>query len=282
VKIKISMGNVWDRTTDFLGDRLSAIVPIALLAIVVPTAVSTLIEPAARTGGGTTGGNVAGLILAIVELWGQLAIVALALHPGAGRGPALRIAAARLLPLIAIVIILMLALFLVLLPMPIALAMSGVDLRAAMGPTRPVVPVTAGWFVTLYLLVLFPVLLFIAAHLLLLTPVIVAERLGLRAIARSFALGRGLVWKILGVVILYAIVAGVATMAANTVFGSIFRILLGGDGAMTLAALLTALIAAIVQAVFVVMAAAFTAKLYLAVRDARDQHAAYDSSVEPV
>ncbi len=76
-------------------------------------------------------------------------------------------------------------------------------------------------------------------------------------------------WKIIGMLILYGIVAGVAILATRTVFGSVLRLVLGGDGLVTTASVLTALIGAVVQTVFVVLAAAFTAKLYLAVRDAR-------------
>jgi hypothetical protein len=154
--------------------------------------------------------------------------------------------------------------------MPIALLAAGFDIQAAMTNAQPAVPVSAGWFVTLYMLVLAPLLLFVTARLLLLTPVVVFERRGLGAIRRSFALSRGLTWKIIGVMILYFIVAGVAMLASGTVFGSVFRIAFGGEGLITTATVLTALVGAIVQTIFVLLAAAFTAKLYLAVRDARE------------
>lgn len=271
MKISVSMGNVWDRATDFLGDRLSTILPVALFAMVVPSTLSTLIEPAAKAGPmAAIVVNLAALVLGIVGIWGQLFVVALAVEPNAGRGAAMRVAGARLLPLIGIIFILMIALFALMLPVPIVLVATGFDLRAAMIDPQPTVSPAAGWFITIYLIVLIPLMIFITARLLLLTSVIVAERRGLGAIRRSFALTRGLVWKIIGVTILYAIVVGVAVMAARTVFGSVFRILLGGEGLITPATVLTALVLAIVQAIFVVLASAFTAKLYLAVRDARE------------
>ena len=271
VKISISMGNVWDRTTDFLGDHLSMIVPVALLAIVFPSALSTLIEPVARSGASAAVMvNLAALILGIVGIWGQLFVVALALQPGAGRSAAMRVAGARLLPLIGIIVILMLAVFALMLPVPIALIATGFDMRAAMINPQPSVSLAAGWFITVYLIVLIPLMIFVTARLLLLTSVIVAERRGIGAIRRSFALTRGMVWKIIGVTILYGIVVLVAMMAARTVFGSVLRIVLGGEGLITPATVLTAVVLAIVQAIFVVLASAFCAKLYLAVRDARE------------
>lgn len=284
VKISISMGNVWDRTTEFLGDHLSAIVPIALLAIVLPSALSTLIEPVTKTGGAAAVMvNLVALILGIAGIWGQLFVVALALQPGAGRGAAMQVAGARLLPLIGIIFILMLALFALMLPVPIALIVTGFDMRAAMLTAQPAVSPAAGWFITVYLIVLIPLMIFVTARLLLLTSVIVAERRGLGAIRRSFALTRGLVWKIIGMTILYGIVVLVAMMAARTVFGSVLRIVLGGEGLVTPATVLTALVLAIVQAIFVVLASAFCAKLYLAARDARDpaESASYQPTAEP-
>ena len=267
----VSMGNVWDRTTDFLGDHLSTIVPVALLAIILPSALSTLIEPVARSGASAAVMvNLAALILGIVGIWGQLFVVALALQPGAGRSAAMRVAGARLLPLIGIIVILMLAVFALMLPVPIALIATGFDMRAAMINPQPSVSLAAGWFITVYLIVLIPLMIFVTARLLLLTSVIVAERRGIGAIRRSFALTRGMVWKIIGVTILYGIVVLVAMMAARTVFGSVLRIVLGGEGLITPATVLTAVVLAIVQAIFVVLASAFCAKLYLAVRDARE------------
>ncbi|QQV78139.1 hypothetical protein H5J25_05310 [Sphingomonas aliaeris] len=271
MKISISMGNVWDRTTEFLGDHLSTIVPVALLAIVLPSALSTLIEPVARAGASAAVMvNLAALILGIVGIWGQLFVVALALQPGAGRGAAMRVAGSRLLPLIGIIVILMLAVFALMLPVPIALIATGFDMRAAMINPQPTVSPSAGWFITVYLIVLIPLMIFVTARLLLLTSVIVAERRGIGVIRRSFALTRGMVWKIIGVTILYGIVVLVAMMAARTVFGSVLRIVLGGEGLITPATVLTAVVLAIVQAIFVVLASAFCAQLYLAVRDARD------------
>ena len=40
----VNMGNVWDRTTEFLSDNLGAVVPIALLTIFVPQSISGAIK----------------------------------------------------------------------------------------------------------------------------------------------------------------------------------------------------------------------------------------------
>lgn len=270
----VTMGNVWDRATEFLSDTSSAVVRIALLGIFLPTAVSAIITPlGAQSAGAGTVATVAvpliSLVLNLVALWGQLAIAALAIDPSAGRQAAIERATQRILPMIGVSLLLLLGFTLLVLPIPIVLAAAGYDLVAAMSGVQVEVPMGAASVVALYVLVLIPVLLFIAARMALLTPVIVAERLGIGAIRRSFDLTRGLVWKIIGVMLLYGIVVGVASLAANTVFGSILQLIAGGEGAISVATVVTALIVSAVQTGFVVLAAAFVAKLYLMVRDTR-------------
>jgi len=125
-------------------------------------------------------------------------------------------------------------------------------------------PPGVGQTVAALFLVELAVVLFVLARLLPLTGVIVAERRGLGAYARAFRLTRGMTWKLLGVILLYAVVAWVSSLAATTVFGSILRLVAPGEGSVTVAGVLTAIAAAAVQAVFTVLAAAFCAKLYVA------------------
>ncbi|WP_236697534.1 hypothetical protein [Sphingomonas sp. Leaf357] len=278
MKISVNMGNVWDRATEFLGDHLAAILPIAVLAIVVPSTVSAIIAPLGAAGGlAALPVNLISLALTLVTVWAQLAIVALALDRIVGRGAAMQVALRRLLPFLGVLLVLLVAFVIVMLPIPFVLAGYGMDMQAAMANGAQVnIPPAAAGIISIYTIVLVPVLIFVGARLALLTPVVVCERRGLGSIGRSFALSRGLVWKIIGMLILYGIVAGVAILATRTVFGSVLRLALGGEGLITPAGVLTALIVAIVQTVFVLLACAFTAKLYLAVADARG------TIVEPV
>ncbi len=109
-----------------------------------------------------------------------------------------------------------------------------------------------------------PVALWALARILaLLVPVVVAERRGIRAFGRAFALSRGLAWRILGVILLYAIVSGVVQLAAKLGFGSIFELVVGGEGPLSLAKILTSIVSGAVSCAFAVLAAVFCAKLYL-------------------
>jgi hypothetical protein len=266
----VNMGNVWDRTTAFLGEHLSAILPVVLLAIFVPSAVQASIAPlAAHSDTARLSVNGASLLLSILSLWGQLGIVAWAIDPAGGRGGATRVASRRLVPMIGVALLLLLGALLLIVPIPVVLALSGYDLQAAMNGQQSAVPPDAAGFVLLYGVALLIVFLFLGSRLALVTPLVVAERRGAGVFARSYALTRGIAWKIIGVLVLLLIVATVSVLAARTVFGSILQLIAGGDGDVTVATLLTAMIVSAVSTVFTVLACAFTAKLYLAARAAR-------------
>jgi hypothetical protein len=266
----VSMGAVWDRTTEFLSDNLSAVMPIALLAIFIPVSISQSLAPLGTMGGpGGAAVNLASVALSIVSLWGQLAIMALALDPLAGRAQAVAIANRRLLPVIGIWLIIGAAILVLTLPIFAALVFSGFDFGTAMSAGKADMPPGIGGFVGLYFLLFVCVAIWLYARFILAVPVILMEGGWTSALARSFRLTRSIVLKIIGVWILYAIVAGVSFLAAKLVFGSILRLVAGGEGTVTVATVLTSIFASVVLTVFTIVSASFVARLYLAVRDAR-------------
>jgi hypothetical protein len=268
--IMVSMGTVWDRATEFLSDNLAAIFPLALLAIFIPAAISQSVAPLAVLGASTAVGiRVVSIGLSVVSLWGKIAIMALALDVAAGRGGAIATANRRLLPIIGVVLVLGAGMVALLLPLAIALLAGGFDVQAVMTGHQPQVPNGFVGFAILYLLVLCCGLIWLSARLALVTPTMIMERRGLGVFARSFKLTRPVQWKIVGVLILYSIVSAVSLLAAKFVFGSVFGLIAGGEGAVTVATVLTAILVSVVLTGFSVLATAFTAKLYLAVRDAR-------------
>lgn len=265
----ISMGTVWDRATEFLSDNLAAVVPIALLAIFLPMSVQSSLAPLTVDPGPVKiAVSLLSVVLSVVSLWGQLAIIALAVDPGAGRTAATAVASRRLLPTIGIALLLLAAIMLLFVPIGVALALGGYDFQAAMSGGEADAPAGGAMgFVVLYSIALGIAFCWIAARLALVNPVIVAERRGLGAIARSVRLTRGIAWKIIGVVLLFAIVAIVAVLAVKTVFGSILQIIAGSDDPVSVATVLTSVLVGLTTTGFTVLGAAFTAKLYLAARD---------------
>lgn len=272
----VKMGTVWDRTAEFISDNLGALLPVTLFAIFVPFSITGNF---AELGTGASPAlsatlTVLSLLFMLLQLWGQLAITALALDPGLGRAatvPATR----RLAQAVAVRIGLGLLYLLLAAPALVMLWSSGFDFNAAAeGRIEAFDPAIAGG-ITLYLLLALPVALVIFARLVLLLPIVMAQGGWFGAFLRSFQLTRGATLRILGVLVLYLLVMVVAVVAANSAFGLIFRLVAGGeDGGVTLASVLTSVVTAAVQTAFTVLATAFTAKLYVALIQPRVEQVA--------
>ncbi|QNQ08021.1 hypothetical protein H3Z74_14680 [Sphingomonas alpina] len=267
----VNMGNVWDRATEFLSDNLSAIVPIALFAIFLPLSLQSNLQPLARTApSAAVAINIIWYVAAILSLWGQIAIIALAIDPAAGRPAAIHVANKRVAPAIGIMLLLLIASMFLIAPIGVAMGLAGFDFAAAVAGSKQDLPSGVAGFIAIYLLILTVAGCWIAARLGLIYPIIVWERRGMGVFRRSFILTRGIVWKIIGVTILFGVVAGVAIIAAQLVFGSILRLAMGGEGDISVATVLTSVLVGAVTTAFIVLYSAFTAKLYLAVRDRRE------------
>ena len=205
--------------------------------------------------------------------WAGLAITALAFDPAAGRGPAVQTANRRILPVVGIGIVTLIGIIVLALPIFVAIGLSGMDFAQMAAGKQPLpgsVNASALLFAVLYMLLYGLFLLYAAARLILVNPIMIMERRGLGVYARSLVLTRSIAWKVVGVLILYLVVSSVASMAAKAVFGTVFALLFGNDGTVTLASVLTQIVAAAISTIFSVLAVAFIAKLYLASRDARE------------
>lgn len=265
----ITMSAVWDRTTAFLRDHLAAIAVIAAPTLYGPGVIQDVLQPVAATAaaGPKLGISLLSLALSLVAIFGQAALIALAIDPPAGRGGAFARGLARLPAMIGVSLLLLLGVMLLLIPPVVIAAAGGVDFTALSAQAVPDLAPGSALMIVLYLLILTPVLVWLAARLALVAPIVVGERRGIGAIRVSFALTRGLAARIVGVFLLFVIVAVVAELAAKAVFGSIFRIAFGPGGTINTASVLTALIVALVSTVVTVILTTFAAQLYLAVRD---------------
>lgn len=262
----VNMSAVWDRAIEFVSDNLATLTPLAIGAIMLPLTLNDALAPLSDVFG-REGDLILGLVtlaLVLVAFWGRLAVLALALEPERTGGQAARHALVRLLPAILVSLVVLAALMLLVAPIFAILAAYGYDFAGAMaGEQVEVSPLAALWS-TLYLILLVPPLAWIGARLSLIAPVIVGEGLGLSAIGRSVALTRGLTMKILGVAILYAVLAMVIALAVKTGIGSLLRLVIGGEGSVTLASVLTSVFTGTTAMALTVLASAFMGKLYLA------------------
>lgn len=262
----VKMGDVWDRTAEFLSDNIAAILPVALLAFFVPASISGNFA-AAREGAGLgleAGLLLAQLALAILSVWGTIAITVMALDDagseGVGRTALRRLPAALVLAVTGFVVAIV-----ALLPIPLVLGANGVDMTALAEGRDAAMGSGPATFVALYVLALAAIGIWLMARLIVVNPVLVREGRWLSAYTQSWKLTRGVTWRIIGVILLFALVAWVSWLAAQTVFGSVFALVAGEmDDGVSLAGVLTSIVVAAVQTAFMVLGAAFVAKLYLA------------------
>jgi len=269
--VRVKMGTVWDRTIEVLNGRTGMIASIAVLGILLPTVVRDgFVAFSSRANPVSMLIGVALTIVALVAMiWAQLAIVAIATDPAVDAASARRRGGARVLPALGITVLLTIVALLLAVPPIVVLVQSGFDFAAAAnGSSARMTPpsVGAASFTALYGLAYLLVLLWIGARLVLLNPVILNERLGVGAIRWSIQLTKGMTWRIIGVMILFLIVLMVATGAAQSVTGIVFRIVLGADSVAT-AAFLAGVAGSVVTTAFTALAAVFTAQLYVATRE---------------
>jgi hypothetical protein len=261
----VTMSSVWDRTTEVLRGRGGVLAGIAALTLFVPALVRdgvTLLLAPGSTAFALAGGLVS-ILVAVIALWGQLALLAVSTDPATTQGDATRQASARLPAALGVTIVAILVVLLLIIPFGVAIGLSGADV-SAMTTTGAMPDIGGGTvaFVALYTLVLLILGLYAVARIFLVNAVVLNERRGLGAFRRSFELTRGLTWRITGVLLLYLIVIGVAVSAAQFLTGAVFGLLLDST---RLVAFLAATVAGVVTTIFSVIAAAFTAQLYVAV-----------------
>ena len=269
------MGVVWDRATEFLGDNIARVTPIALALIFVPASINDAIAPLGTANPEMqTGISIAGLVFAIVSILGQLAIMALALDPGRTAGAAVGAALSKLFLGVLITILLLLALIFALIPLVVIVASAGLDMsgfatndQAAISAAIAQLPPSLIWTILGYMLAWAVLSIWVSARLTLAYPALLDQNLGMGAISGSWMLTRGLVMKIIGVLLLYVIVSGVAALAAKAAFGGVLGLIAGGAEPGSVASVLTSVAVGAVGTAFAMLQAAFIAKLYVDARD---------------
>lgn len=267
----IRIGTIWDRTTEMLAARGGIFVGIAGLLLLGPGIVQAAADAAASDGAlGRAAAGIIGIIAAVLTLWGSLALTAAASGSATHQRDAIVSSSSRLGVAVGLLVIAVLVAILAFLPGVLLLLSAGFDMARAQAGLRQtdIDFVRAGWAM-LYFVVVAIVALWISARLVPLFAIIMNERRGIGAYARSIALTRGSTLRLVGVLLLYAIVMLVVLMAATSIVGLAVRLVLGADAqvAITFA---TAVVSAIVTAGFAILQNVFSAQFYLAAREARD------------
>lgn len=266
----VNMSNVWDRTAEFLSDHARALTPIVLIALVLPNAINTLVGGASATINPMIVQGCA-LVYALIALWGQLAVAGLALDPAGGRRRAMAAATGNLGRAIGAMLIVFAVIVVFALPIFGVLAASGVDLSQLRGGlAQATLSRGTALFISLYSLLLAMVVVFVAIRLALLYPVILAEGGVLAAVKRAWALSRGMVWKMIGVWLLFVVVYLVAGAAVTSGIGTVIGLFGDMTAPFSVGRIVIAILSGFVTAAFTLVVAAFSAKLYRAAVAARE------------
>ncbi|MDF0489089.1 hypothetical protein PX554_13180 [Sphingomonas sp. H39-1-10] len=267
----VNLEAVWDRTSEFVAERRAEVIPIVALLLFVPLALMSNLMP--LVGRDMSARNialgVATVALAIVTIWGHLALTALVLG-ARGWKAAARTGAGRLPVAVLVSLIEMAVLVLAAMPIFVAFAMSGIVPGQTPAGSLPPMDVATAMFILLYSALFAVVGLIVFARLRLVNAALVGERRGVSALIRSLALTRGMTLKLVGLVLLYLIVSQVAALAAKMVFGAVLGLLTLGADTVAVATVTTTTLVALVQTGFTALATLFTAWLFVAVRDVRE------------
>lgn len=261
----VKMGNVWERTVEVLNGRGGMLAGIAIPTIFVPGAIGAAWKAFVPvTPGNAVIGLVVTFVATLVTIWGQLAIIAASSDPMTDRRAAFAQANARFGPALLVGLVLAVVLVVAYLPPFVLLAIAGMNF-AALGADVPQPAIAPGYALVagLYILVLAIVTLLLVVRLVPLYAVVLHERRGVAAIARSWRLTRRHSWRLIGVVLLFVIVLAVASTAAQSVVGLIARLALGADARGTVA-FIAALAGQAVSTALTLAAIVFSAQLYLA------------------
>lgn len=263
----VSIGTTWDRTVDFVRDNMGALAPVVLATQFAPAAVSGSFDRLrmASTGGTSLALNLLTLAVTVIAMWGALYLTGFAAQDDKReqRHVARGIATKRFMPLVGVSILLFLIVVVIFVPAGLLAVASGFDFSGIMAGREPDPAqfATLGWtFLYVFVAAIFMVWLF--ARLLPVTAVVAMERRGVGAIGRTFALTRGMALKLVGLLILYGIVAAIGVSAARFVFGGIFALFGAADSSVSIGDIAAAIAVSAVSAILALYQSAFVGKLY--------------------
>lgn len=260
----VRMGTVWDRTVDVLQGRTAILAGLAALYVLLPNAVSGLASAWAQSDMAL---KPVAVVISFINfallVTGVLAITAIATDPTVDRRRATGAALARFGAAIGVIVVVLLVVALVFVPAGVLLGMAGVRMTAAGQPDFARANGGLLALGSLYSLAALVLGLIVSAKLAPLLAVIVNERRGLGAVARAWQLTRGSTARLVGVILLYAVLLLVAMAAVSSVAGVIARLLLGADADVTVGAIV-GIASAVVTALATVVQTVFYAQFYVA------------------
>lgn len=258
---QISLGRAWDETAAFVKRHAGLLFPLAFVLIAMPAAILAALAPETRPGEIPTGGLwIVALIASILlGLVGQLALTFLALRGNASVGEAIGRGFGRFLPLLGAILLVALAMAIAAFFVMFILAMMIPGAATSPADREAMVKV-----VRILILIFTPIMIYVGARILALTPAAAAEEGGpLTLLRRSWALTKGHVWRLIGFILLVAILVIVVNLAVAAV-GGILAVAIGGEiRPGSISSFIVLLIGAVLQTVVTVYLSTILARIYV-------------------
>ncbi len=262
---RLSITTAWNEALAFVRREGHLIFPIAFLLGALPGAAVQLLGPGQPQPGEVPQPGAWMLLMPVAILLGLIANVAisyLALRPGISIGDALRRGLRRFLAMLGAVLIVGLIGGVVILIVSTLAVMLVPGASEGIASGRPPSQETLASLGLVFLLLVPPVLFFIA-RLSLMGPVAAAEDVGPIAIlGRSWRLTSGHWWRLLGFILLATIAFGVVALAVQFVLGSAVMLVAGRPEQGSLSFVALVLVEAALNAVFYMFVAATFARIY--------------------
>lgn len=253
---KLSLNAASEEATRFFRREAAILLPVAFATFGLGMLLITLVTPATPADGQVEPGAwmLAIIPVGLIAIIGQLAISAMVLRPGASVGEALRSAFARLPQALLIVLLI------------VAAAMAGaLVISLVLGVVAVATGASTLSLTALAVILLLAAMIWFAARLLLIWPLLADSGAGAVAAFRSaWRLSKGSTGRLLAALVAFGLVYVVLTGAVQLVFGSLFLIVgraVGGEG---VAGLLAAVVVAIVASALQALWAVFVTCLYRA------------------
>ncbi|NIJ15472.1 glycerophosphoryl diester phosphodiesterase membrane domain-containing protein [Sphingobium vermicomposti] len=249
----MSIGKAWEETVAFVARERSLLFPVALLFVALPGLIVQEMTPPELAGWTMKEAFPdvpfsfwVAMLLGVILIWfGSLTLFALALRPGISVREALRLSLARLPVLLgtaltvvgllgaAIVAAAIVIVLLTLVAKPLAAALAML-LGVAVGG----------------------MMLFASVRLLLLNPVVIDGNAGVMdSLRHSWALTRGHFWRLLGFILILALLSAIVGSAAQAIFGVIGGLVGGPDSARLTGGIAGAAVSTLLQVYMLVMLA---------------------------
>ena len=253
---RLSISRAWDESKAIFARDGRLFVAVALALVVLPAIVVGLAVPRPESQDVGALAQILQLLASLIGIVGQLALIRLALGPATTVGGAISHGARRFPATFGALLLMVLGLAVIVVPVLMAFTAAGV----IESPTAATTPTAAGASVILLLIL---VVFALAVRFMLTVPVASAEQGGpLTIVKRSWSLSKGHYWRLLALMLLLVLTAGLLILTAGAIGGILAAIISPDLEPFSLGELVLDLFAGVAQGAFTILSSLMIARIY--------------------